>query len=149
MYRYSRAFSNHKTPRQMTEKEIIDAKIETFSELEILDKLQEELLEALGAVNNLHAAIRSGRPLYRCVRGLMEELADVEIAGRKTLVKLYPSYEKYYENKLRHGVLVQLRDAIEKAQGNSPCPLPGDECDHDGGCDTCPHAVKNEEEGQS
>lgn len=29
------------------------------------------------------------------------------------------------------------------------CPLPGDECDHDGGCDTCPHAIKDEEEGQS
>jgi len=34
------------------------------------------------------------------------------------------------------------------------CPLPGTECDHDGGCDTCPHTTKecgakDEEEVQS
>lgn len=136
-------------PYPMTDKEILEAKVEVFSELECLEKLQEELAEAQQAVATLHAKILYDRPRGVYVRELMEELADVEIAGHKTLVKLYPSYEKYYENKLRRGVLVQLRDAIEKAQGNSPCPLPGDACDHNGGCDTCPHAVKNEEEGQS
>lgn len=126
-------------PYPMTDKEILEAKVEVFSELECLEKLQEELAEAQQAAATLHAKILYDRPRGVYVKELMEELADVEIVGHKTLVKLYPMEEDFFEQKLRYGVQVQLRKAIEHIRDKAPCPLPGDACDHDAGCDTCQH----------
>ena len=80
----------------MTETEILDLKVKIFSTEECLYKLLEELAEARDAAE-----------------ALLEELADVEVAGHRTMKKLFPREAPCYDIKARHAIKFQLRNAIE------------------------------------
>jgi len=104
----------------MTEKEIMEAKIEVFLETELWDKLIEELEEALDISRDIVEYLRSGDAMHRpelfwsLLNRAAEELADVVIAGPSTMHVKYKGFEAPFMNKLRHGIRVQLRQAIEE-----------------------------------
>lgn len=103
----------------MTEREILEEKTKVFSERECVNKLIEELWEAMKEAIMLDAAlsvpsIYTEEHMQMMLRTkLMEELADVDVAGRRTLELLYQTGEWTFNEKSRHGVRVQLREAIE------------------------------------
>ena len=98
----------------MTETEILNLKVKIFSTEECLYKLLEELAEAQDAAEALliDARYSTGVSTQK-VKALLEELADVEVAGHRTLKKLFPREAPCYDIKARHGIKVQLRNAIE------------------------------------
>lgn len=103
----------------MTEREILEEKVKVFSERECLAKLIEELREAMKEAIMLEVSLSvpslSLEEHRQNIRTkLMEELADVDVAGRRTLELLYRTGEWTFNEKSRHGVRVQLREAIEK-----------------------------------
>ncbi len=106
----------------MTEKEILQKKIEVFAEVELWDKLIEELLEALDISRDIVAYLRSGdaerRPelFWALLNHAAEELADVIITGPSTMQVKYKGFEAPFMGKLRHGIHVQLRQATEERE---------------------------------
>lgn len=104
----------------MTEKEILEAKIEVFQDTELWDKLIEELEEALDISRDIVSYLRSEDATHRpelfwaLLNHATEELADVVIAGPSTMQVKYKGFEAPFMNKLRHGIRVQLRQAIEE-----------------------------------
>jgi hypothetical protein len=90
----------------MTDKELLMEKVAVFSRDEILDKIIEELSEALQEALDL---MYSGKTDYRA---LLEELADVDVAGRQTL-EVMPGVPQYvFPQKVKHAIRCQIREAI-------------------------------------
>lgn len=99
----------------ITERELLEEKVRLFSTEECVYKLIEELAEALDAAEALLITTRDGHEIDTSkVKALLEELADVEVAGHRTMVKIFPYEEYMYVAKLRHGIRVQLRAAVEE-----------------------------------
>jgi len=101
----------------MTNKEILAEKARLFSEDDCLDKLIEELSEAVKAVLNLRYEDTAEPPVFNrnvLVINLIEELADVSVAGIETLVHFYPMAEGVYNNKKVRSIQVNIRKAIEE-----------------------------------
>ena len=103
-----------------TEREIIEKKIVVFTERECLDKLIEELEEALIAAKQVASTLTN--PMYKVA--LMEELADVEVAGRRTLTKLWPSVEREFTKKVGKAIFTQIPAAIEAKRKQSEKEIP-------------------------
>ena len=94
---------------ERTEREIIQIKVSVFTEAECLDKLIEELEEATIAAKLAYAHFGSIEKQAL----LMEELADVEVAGRRTLTKLWPNAEWEFTKKVGKAIFTQIPAAIE------------------------------------
>ena len=101
-------------------KDIVEEKVRTFSEIECLDKLIEELTEAKVAAvlyqNNLKHQMEETTAIARV--DLAEELADVFVAGILTLGTLRPFMQAVYDAKVHRGVFKQMKTAIEQKCSN-------------------------------
>ena len=70
-------------------------------------------------------------------RNPLDVIKDARFVGIKTVDEHWDSETTVYT--LIDGSQIGFRWPDIWAIEDSGCPLPGDECDHDGGCDTCPH----------
>jgi hypothetical protein len=101
----------------MTNNEILAQKARLFSEDDCLDKLIEELSEALNAALDLRYSIEGEGEVSsrkKLTMNLIEELADVSVAGIETLEYIYPEAEGLYNNKRVRSIQVNIRRAIEE-----------------------------------
>lgn len=101
----------------MTNNEILAQKARLFSEDDCLDKLIEELSEALNAALDLRYSIEEEEEVSsrkKLTMNLIEELADVSVAGIETLTHIYPTAEGLYNNKRVCSIQVNIRRAIEE-----------------------------------
>jgi hypothetical protein len=101
----------------MTNNEILAQKARLFSEDDCLDKLIEELSEALNAALDLRYSIEGEGEVSsrkKLTMNLIEELADVSVAGIETLEYIYPEAEGLYNNKRARSIQVNIRRAIEE-----------------------------------
>ena len=107
----------------MTEREILTEKVATFTEMECIQKLIEELKEALTEAMNLMLALAFEDTNTERVTGvrksLIHELADVDTAGRKTLL-LIPAFSEWdFHKKQHYSTHIQIPEAIRiKKLGN-------------------------------
>ena len=91
--------------------DIIRRKTRVFSEEEVLDKLIEELEEAL------EAAVQYGQlHTEESLDHLMEELADVDIAGQQTFRQMRESCNTSFNRKIVHGIFHQMKKAVEQRE---------------------------------
>ena len=91
--------------------DIIARKISAFSEDEILEKLCEELEEALEAAFEFRVYRTEEKRNH-----MMEELADVAVAGYETLSQMYPYATQTYNSKFIHGIFEQMLQAVEQRE---------------------------------
>lgn len=99
----------------MTDQEILQQKVNLFSFDEILDKLIEELSEAMHEALDLRYSRGTNKGVYTWMLiKLIKELADVDVAGRRTLAVIpdVPNFE--FDAKSRYAVQSQIRAANEK-----------------------------------
>jgi len=99
----------------MTEREVLSEKVKVFSIEECIDKLIEELEEALSEAIYLRDSFnRKARKEFinAAIKRLMEELADVEVAGKKTFFRLRPLAQWWYTCKIHHAITIQIPEAI-------------------------------------
>ena len=113
----------------MTEREVMQLKVDTFSTVECIDKLIEELEEALAEAVYLSAAYHREAPLpfvLADVSRLMEELADVEVAGKKTFFRLFSTAQWVFTRKVQHAIFDQIPAAIREKETDDSIADDGD-----------------------
>ena len=99
----------------MTEREILAEKVATFTEIECVQKLIEELKEAMEAAVTLSAALctpLNEEGIAQLRKELIQELADVDTAGRKTFIVMHRTAEWIFVEKQFHSIRVQIPEAI-------------------------------------
>lgn len=94
---------------------IIRDKTKVFSDEEMLDKLVEELEEALEAVRSYQRD-----PDELTLKAMAEELADVRVAGEMTLSYNCTSFEDYFKAKVLRAMYDQIPNAIRERKSKSP-----------------------------
>lgn len=109
-----------------TAESILRRKSEVFSEIESVLKLIEELEEALFEARTYAQLLAYGADLRKTeqldqLQKLVEELADVEVAGTLTLKAYHEQVYNWYNWKIMKGVFEQLQEAIDEAE-----KLPGE-----------------------
>lgn len=90
---------------------IIRQKCETFSDAELVDKLVEELEEALEAVRSYQRD-----PDELTLKAMAEELADVRVAGEMTLSDAFLGFASYHKAKVLKALYEQIPNAIREAK---------------------------------
>ena len=96
---------------------ILDDKVKAFGAEECVEKLIEELNEALIEAINLSDSLKKNdkkESVDMCIKKLMEELADVDVAGIKTFSRLYRKATYWYTGKLYYALTTQIPKAIEE-----------------------------------
>lgn len=105
----------------MKERDVIGDKIAVFTESECLWKLLEELAEAsIEVIKALWFIKMYPRDISRLLGiKIARELADVDIAGRQTLRRIYPFFDGFFEAKqclaLKHNI-PQATEAKKKRE---------------------------------
>lgn len=107
-----------------TAQSILRRKSEVFSELESTLKLIEELEEALFEARTYAQLLAYGADLRKTeqfdqLQKLVEELADVEVAGTLTFKEYHEQVHNWYNWKIMKGVFEQIQEAINEAEAVS------------------------------
>lgn len=104
----------------LTIRDIVKKKVLTFTEEECIEKLIEELDEALLAAHAYlsdvrhHTIVKDSIAVTRAA--LSEELADVYVSGILTLGTLRPFMQTVYDAKVHRAVFKQMVLAIDQRQ---------------------------------
>lgn len=99
--------------------EILARKVTVFTFEECLDKLIEELSEAMAAALDLRyrRGMRLDDPDRRpLLTRLIEELADVDVSGIRTIERVEPYARYLFNNTAHHAIHVKVREAIRERQ---------------------------------
>ena len=95
----------------------MQAKADTFSELECIDKFLEELREVTVEAKILAELIMQGRgeeTLQEARARLYKEMSDVNTTGIETWKPLDPKAQWIFTQKYHQAILVDIPDAIER-----------------------------------
>lgn len=100
---------------------IIRKKCLLFTEEECMEKLVEEISEALTAARNYLCSLRCDRDPAKAIlrrKALAEELADVYVAGIATMGEMRPYMKETYDTKVVKGIYKQMQAAIDQRENN-------------------------------